>query len=503
MRRFAPAFLGFLVLCLAPVPCTHAATPAQAGDKLRAFLDGVPDVGPGYAVVVVDRNGHVLDYVRGQRNARTGAPMTMDTPVYIASQTKAYMGLLAHRLDRRGVLRLDATLAAAWPEVTWPAGIDASAWTIADLLNHRVPINADAITELEAYIDAPDPAAYPRLVAQFATVRDAGFQYDNLGYNLYAALLARRTGKRWQDWLAAEVFAPLGLEHTSARTSDFANDTLAYSHVWVGERGWEVVPPKPDAIMQSAGGMMTSPNDMARWLQVQLGAGLPEGFDASVLDAAHRIGAETNPKAKNAYELPCNGYAFGWNVCDFRGHRLFIHGGAYTGARTMMAFAPELGVGIGVFANSDNMTGWLTSRTVVQYLQFLTDQADADEWASRRQTQYPERVADHLQDRRRQVEQARADAAWAGWAWKPDATSLSAYAGRYRAEKLGIAVDVLPGDEGLLLREGARRQRLSPAAPDLFGATWLSLDVPEPVRFHRDGKGAISGFEYGGERYVR
>ena len=506
MRPFASSFFGSLAMCVAllsPWP-THAATPSQAGDKLRAFLDGVPDLGPGYAVVVVDRNGHVLDYVRGQRNVRTGAPLTMDTPVYIASQTKAYMGLLAQRLDRRGVLPLDSTLAEAWPEVKWPAGVDASKWTIADLLHHRVPISADAITKLEAYIQAPDPAAYPRLIAQFATARDPGFEYDNLGYNLYAALLARRTGKRWQDWLAEEVFKPLGLQHTSARTSDFAGDTLAYSHVWIGgEQGWEVVPPKPDAIMQSAGGMVTSPDDMARWLQVQLGAGLPVGFDARLLDAAHRVGAHVDPKAKNAYELPCSGYAFGWNVCDFRGHRLYIHGGAYTGARTMMAFSPELGVGIGVFSNSDNMTGWLTSRTVVQYLQFLTDQADAGEWAAERQKQYPERVAKFLLDRRTKFEQARADAGWSGWNWKPDAAALAMFVGRYRSARPGISVDVLPTSDGLLLREGARRQRLAPAAPDLFGATWLSLDVPEPVRFHRDGKGGITGFEYGGERYVR
>ena len=225
--------------------------------------------------------------------------------------------------------------------------------------------------------------------------------------------------------------------------------------------------------------------------------------DVRLLDAAHRIGAETDPKAKNAYELPCTGYAFGWNVCDFRGHRLFIHGGAYTGARTMMAFAPELGVGIGVFSNSDNMTGWITSRTVVQYLQFLTDQADADQWAAERQKQYPERVAKFLLDRRTKLEQARADVAWNGWNWKPDATTLATYVGRYRSERLGIDVDLLPDAHGLLLREGARRQRLAPAAPDLFGATWLSLDVPEPVRFQRDDKGAITGFEYGGERYVR
>jgi hypothetical protein len=64
-------------------------------------------------------------------------------------------------------------------------------------------------------------------------------------------------------------------------------------------------------------------------------------------------------------------------VCDFEGHTLYAHGGGYTGARTMMAFSPDLGVGIGVFSNSDNMTGWLTSRTMIQFLQFVIDHEDA------------------------------------------------------------------------------------------------------------------------------
>ena len=132
-------------------------------------------------------------------------------------------------------------------------------------------------------------------------------------------------------------------------------------------------------------------------------------------------------------------------------------------------------------------------RTVVQYLQFLTDQADADEWAHKRQTLYPERVAGLLEERRKKLEETRADATWAGWAWKPGAEALAAYAGRYRAERLGVAVELQPGADGLLLREGARRQRLAPAAPDLFGASWLLFDPPEPVRFHRDADGAVTG----------
>lgn len=504
MRPMLPRLLVLLVLAVPLAPPAHADTPAEAAGKLRIFLDGIPDLGPGYAVVVVDRDEHLLDYVRGQRDATSGAPLTLDTPIYIASQTKSYLGLLAHRLDRRGVLRLDSTLAENWPDLALPDGVDPAAWTLADLLNHRVPISADVITVLEAYLQSPDPATYPRLLAQFATARPAGFDYDNLGYNLYAAILFRKTGKTWQAWLDEELFRPLGLAHTSTRTSAFDTDVLAASHTWLGEaEGWERVGSKPDGVMHSAGGMVTSPNDLARWLQLHLGGAAPEGFDAGLLAAAHRKGVDVDPKARNAYELPCNGYAFGWNLCDFEGHRLFIHGGSYTGARTMMAFAPDLGVGIGVFSNSDNMTGWLTSRTVVQFLQYLVDHPDAESWASTRQEMYPQRVAEYLGVRRKQLADTRADPQWQAWAWAPDDSTLQAYAGRYRGERLPVTAELALGPQGLHLKIGALQRRLAPASRDLFGATWLRLDPPQPLRFARDREGRITGFEFDGERYLR
>lgn len=492
-----------LALLLCPLTAV-ARTPAEAAEALRTFLDGVPTAGPGYAVVVVDRKHHLLDYVRGQRNAASGAPLTLDTPIYIASQTKSYMGLLAQILDRRGVLRLDSALAAHWPDLRLPDGVDPKAWTLADLLNHRVPIEAEAIVVLEAYIGAPSDVDYPALLAATASPRDAGFQYDNLGYNIYAAILFQQTGKRWQDWLHDEVFAPLKLSRTSARTSDFRKDELAMSHSWLGaSEGWEIVPPKSDAIMQSAGGVVSSPNDVARWLQLQLGGKAPKAFDRALLTRAQRKRADVDPQARNAYELPCDGYAFGWNLCDFNSHRLYIHGGGYTGARTMMAFAPELGVGIGVFSNSDNMTGWFTSRTVVQFFQYLTDHPEADAWAKIRTEQYPKRVAEYLAGRHQALADARAEAQWEGWSWKPPATALADYAGSYRPAVLPVAAQLTLKEGALVLQIGTLQRRLEPATEDVFGATWWRLDVPQPVRFERDAAGKVCAFTFDGQSFRR
>ncbi len=492
-----PAWLGSALVAA-------AATPEQAARKLVSFLDGIPALGPGYAVVVVDRDRQLLGYARGTRNVASGAPLTMHTPMYIASQTKSYMGLLAQRLDQRGVLRLDSTLAEHWPQLQLPDGVDQAAGTLADLLNHRVPLSADAITTLEAYIGSPEPALYPSLLSTLSSKRAEGFDYDNLGYNIYAAILYQHTGKRWQDWLQEELFTPLRLRETGARTRAFDATQLAFNHQWLGqEQGWRVVVPKPDAIMHSAGGMMTSPRDMGRWLRLQLGGAVPAGDYADALAAAHRMGAQVDTNARNAYELPCRGYAFGWNVCDFEGRTLYIHGGSYTGARSMMAFSPDLGVGIGVFSNSDNATGWLTSRTVVQFFQYLVDHPDATSWANTRQQVYPQRVADQLAGMRARQATEHADPRWQGWQWQPTVMDRAAYSGRFQGERLPVEAVVREDSTGMQLQIGALARTLQPAVVDLFGAQDGPLDAVEPLQFLRDAQGQLMGFEFDGERYRR
>jgi CubicO group peptidase (beta-lactamase class C family) len=118
----------------------------------------------------------------------------------------------------------------------------------------------------------------PPCLRRPAQLREPGFDYGNIGYNLYGAILETATGRTWQDWLDAGVLDPLGLERTSARTSDFDLSEQGWSHVWTGaETGWFEVRPKTDAQMQSAGGMTMSPNDMIDWLQFNLRGEGPDG----------------------------------------------------------------------------------------------------------------------------------------------------------------------------------------------------------------------------------
>ena len=486
-------------------PHALAETPQGAADRLDAFLDGIDGPQPGFAIVVADRDTVLLERVSGTTRASGGTPLSADTPLYIASQTKAYLGLLAARLDAEGILPLDSTIADHWPGIDLPGEADAAQWTMRDLLTHQVPISVDLLTELEAYVTRVDPAAYPRLIETYGEAREPGFDYSNLGYNIYAAILETRTGISWQDWLDRAIFEPMGWEASSARTSDFAPEILPWNHVWLGEAdGWFELPPKSDAIMQSAGGLMVSPNDMVEWLQLNLRGEGPagSGLTADMIATAHTSGVATHQEdGRNAYQMPCSGYALGWHVCSFNEETVYVHGGGYTGARSVMAFMPDSGVGLATFSNSDAQTGWFSGRILTQFLLYLTDDETADETAAGLLEAYPDRVGRFAEFRAGRRETAREAEDWQGWTWAPD--NLADYAGRWTTGDDWFDLMLSVEGEGLVARWGEARYGLEPAAPDLFGATVTPVDRPDPLSFERDETGAIATLSFQGRTYRR
>lgn len=478
-----------------------------ATERLDAYLDRFSGlVEPGFAVLVVTPEDVLMNRVEGVRRTSTRAPLSAETPMYIASQTKAYMGLVAAALDERGILPLDTPLDTHWPDINWPENMDAADYTLRDLLTHEVPFENGAITFLEAYVMRVEPSDYPGLIEAHSEPRDPGFRYDNLGYNVYGAILENVTGRSWQNWLDEIVFDPLGMDRTSARTSDFSLDEQSWSHIWQGEDlGWYEVRPKTDGMMQSAGGLVTSPGDMITWLQLQLRGEAPEaGLTASMLATARTAYAETNQQdGRNSYEMSCSGYSLGWNICEFQGFEIHIHGGGYTGARTVMAFSPEAGVGIAAFGNSDNMTGWWTQTAVRMFFQFLADDENADRMAEIRENFYRERIVALLEARHNRIAERNAEDYWGGWAWTPSVDDLSAYAGSYQPESIRASARVSVEGDGLVFQLGGYRSVLRPAQPDLFGGQTNPFDGADRYDFVRSEAGEVVAFTWNDETFTR
>ncbi|HEX5380119.1 MAG TPA: serine hydrolase domain-containing protein, partial [Phenylobacterium sp.] len=157
-------------------------------EALAAAAQTAPGASPALAVVMVQPGGPPRIWVAGQVTPG-GRPADADTPFYIASMTKAYVGVLATDLDRRGVLPLDTRLDQVWPGLRIRGAPAAGQATLRELLGHRIPFSNDPLEYRTSYIDAPAVAGYRRLLEQGSEPRARTFGYTNLGWVLYAAAL--------------------------------------------------------------------------------------------------------------------------------------------------------------------------------------------------------------------------------------------------------------------------------------------------------------------------
>lgn len=496
--------LRVCVLLLAASPVLAAADPSRATTvqvaamRIRHMLEQVqrvPGSFPAVSAVVVEGDATWLLYVNGEAHAGTGVRADHATLFYVASQTKSFMGLLAAQLDAEGVLPLDTTLVGVWPDLHLPAPADPAAITLADLLSHQEPLTTETLNHLTAYVRTVPATDYPDLLAHYTEVRKPGFRYSNLGDLIYGAALQVRTGRSWQDWLHGEVLQPLGLADALTATSTVAPRRLAWNHQWDGER-WRALPPKPDALMHAAGGLALSADDMARWMRANLARLSPSGTPTT---ASFERAQRPIVRADLAdHEIDCDGYSLGWYSCGYRGERVLMHPGSYPGVVSVTVLLPTRHAGLSLVINSDSAIEGLELETIKAFIGLSTGKDGEDARLRRIVIDYPARLAKLVKRRGDAIATARADARWAGFAWRPSLRELDAHAGVFESPRLGTLRVERDGD-ALVAILGAQRLRLQPAAAGLFAAWPQTLDPPEEFRYDA----ARDAIDWDGDRFAR
>jgi CubicO group peptidase (beta-lactamase class C family) len=350
--------LSFALLLLA-LPLFAAEPPqdivAFAERLLREFPE-TPSVG---LAVVVDGKPLVVRGI-GVRDVVTKAPADAKTGYYIASSTKSYLGTLAALLATRGVVDLDKPVTQYLPELRLPDGLAPDRVTLRTLLSHTSGLRNDAIVARTAFTGDHTPALLTNLVAR-SGVADSKFAYDNLGYVVGALVLERVTGKKWQDLLDRELFTPLGMHRTTAYMSEAKKGPMASPH-WnkPDEAVARIDMMKTDATMHAAGGLVTTPEDLARWLEANLNGGRVGGKQALPKAAFEIAQKPYATMSSDFYRFKRRGYGLGWYDSDFEGETLIHHFGGFEGWKAHVSFMPQHRIGVAVVANVSGLGGRMT-----------------------------------------------------------------------------------------------------------------------------------------------
>lgn len=441
MKR--PILLSVLLVSLL---FSCASEPEEVADFetfIQQTLSEFPEL-PGLGIAVVHKDKPVLVKGYGMADIENDIRATKSTPFYIASTTKSFMGMLSVVLEEDGTLDLQAPLTTYKPFKDLANKEVYENITITDLLNHTSGIDNGFLTFRDAYTGDKPLDVKIMLLEEATSIKEEGkiFEYDNLGYNVLDVLLEAELGLNWRDLLDERIFTPLGMNRTSAYISEADNGN--WQKAWpylIGRTGnsSRVSLMKDDSMMQAAGGLITTAEDVVNWLLFNMNLGKLKGkqvYAADWVSRTHQRLAETNREGQIFTDT---GYGLGWFTAKFKEEDIVYHFGGYPGFFSHISFMPGQEVGIAVFAN-EGMIGDNVSNLIATYIyDYYLGQVPGEGYAEQKENirSVIGRLADGFQrdyDNRKDRE------------WQLE-LPMDAYAGEYFNKRMGtIKVNVQNGD---------------------------------------------------------
>jgi CubicO group peptidase (beta-lactamase class C family) len=318
----------------------RAATRASRLDEI--FKSVARSDGPGLVVGVAQHGEVLLRRGLGLASIEHGTANTPRTRMRLASVTKHFTCFATLLLAEDGKLDIDVPATAVLPELMTLSGVP----TLRQLMNHTGGYHCF----MELFYMGSGMAWQPPGAGLALQLRQTGVSfapgasqlYCNGGYELLSEAIARASGMSFERFLKERIFEPLGMRDTECVPSDMQIvPGLATFHVPAPDGSWRRgITPMDDN--RGAGAIVSTVDDMLRWLSHLRGPGRVVGSEASWREMT------TVARLDNGL---ATSYALGLYRHDHRGVEVIHHGGSLVGAGSQMVTVPAHGLDIIVMTN--------------------------------------------------------------------------------------------------------------------------------------------------------
>jgi len=351
---YAIAFL--ILLLIQSLTITPAKSQTQNQEHIHSFMQQVIDSFPGVSglyVIAVQNDKILFSESVGYAQVENKTRFTPETEMYIASNTKAFTGLAMAKLIRDGRISENDPITKYIDRQYFPDSIDANHIYIHDLPAHTHGLSNDAMTFRTAFAgNAPD-SILPSLL-KFTSYRfhphSKKFSYSNFSYLICGMVIQKVTGISWRDYLLDSLLIPAGMKKTTPYISKINKAELVEPYLF-NKRGKKLPIEKLDNTMHAAGGVVSTGDDMAKWLLLFMNEGKIK--DQVLLNPEYIKLAKTMLVDDEGEMGPFirKGYAYGWLIGEFNHEKLYFHFGNYTGMGSMMSFMPDKDLAVFAFTN--------------------------------------------------------------------------------------------------------------------------------------------------------
>jgi len=184
------------------------------------------------------------------------------------------------------------------------------------------------------------------------------FGYSNLMFITAGELIPALTGTSWDDFIKERILNPLNMNRSTLHVSALHHlDNIAQPHTYV-DNELRQIPWLDWDNMGPAGSLISSANDMANWLQMNLSKGV---FGKDTLVSRRQLFELWSPRTIIGVsagsmamfpETNFKSYGLGWSLMDYNGYKVIGHNGGYDGMISQTFFVPEANVGVVIMTNA-------------------------------------------------------------------------------------------------------------------------------------------------------
>ncbi|UYP47287.1 D-aminopeptidase [Candidatus Lokiarchaeum ossiferum] len=311
----------------------------------------------GLAIVITHEKEIIYSQCYGYRDIENNISMTEDTLFNIASISKSFTAASIAFLVDQGLLAWDEPLRKKFPQFRTSDKFVNEHVTLRDLLSHRTGLSGH---DMMWYLD--DNFTYEKLLSrmpylEFSKDLRETYQYNNLMFYVAAKIVEEFSDMKFSAFLKEKILNPLGMEDTTLSDNE-AFETQRMAKPYKND-------PKGIHLMNyhtestpGAGGIKTTPKDLAKWLMFQYNQGkigdksliAPKIFSqlhkpTTIIEEEDR---DLFPK-KNWRKM--ESYGLGWFISMYRGFEVITHTGGIDGFNSQVTFLPDNNIGIVVLAN--------------------------------------------------------------------------------------------------------------------------------------------------------
>lgn len=287
--------------------------------------------------VLVAKNGvPIFSRGYGMANIELNVPNTPNTVFKIASLTKQFTAMAIMQLQERGKLKISDPICKYLDDCP-------SAWQpiiIRQLLTHTSGIpnfsslpDWDEKLSIQSYKKFELVKIFRDLPLQFAPGEN--YRYSNSAYYLLGLIIEKASGKSYQEFLRANIFAPLGMKSTQLDNPYRLTPNLANGYYWY-LNSFVKAPYHNPSSSYSGGGLVSTVGDLLLWDQ---------SLYTEKLVSRKSLDEIFTPFKRN--------YGFGWIVEKKFNRNSIGHSGSFNGFSTYIQRFPDEKVTVIILSNSD------------------------------------------------------------------------------------------------------------------------------------------------------